>query len=746
MRTSPLLRALLAAVLLPAGVFADVPARGGPAGDEQARLLYEAAVAARGRLDTELASYTAVVRQRTGVGLRMPLKDRTLYRSESAHRVFWDRDGDVLVQVLALREQTPVGLEEGKVDLGIFSENFDPGNDALLFGMVPPDDDVYEEDRDDFWLAHPLDPRWRDRYAFSVGDTLTLSLPDGRAIEAVELRVVPTVADVHFITGSLWIEPESGALVRAVYRLADTFDAFRDLPELKEEEDEDLKHVPGILKPWTAEVQMIAVDYSLWDETVWLPRSLHVEGVVAAGILKAPATTELTYDFESVVTEGDLTQQADAGDPTPERHFRTRAEAMQALAEETVGDVPYRMSSRRSMRGPRDTEKVVRYLVPEDPDYLRDSPELPPPIGSTAAGFTSEEELRGLFDDLADLPAPPVQRMPATLRWGLQRPDLVRYNRVEGLSLGVRGQIRPQTPVGPLSVTATGRLGVADLDPDLRVDATHETLRRRFTWSVYHELAAVDEDARHLGPGNSLTALFFGRDDGDYYRRSGTSIEWTPPAADRRSWRVRGYAEYHEAAETNTDFALGHLGSSSWDFRDNLEAAEGWELGGVATLAPWWGTDPRSPQAGLELELRGAGGDWSYARASLVGRTALPLTERYRIGLAAGAGTSWGDPPPQRLWLMGGAATLRGYGPRARTGTSFGRGRAELARLFSFGAVSLFTDAAWAGERNAIRWDDALLSAGVGLSIVDGLIRMDAAWGLRDPKDFRLELYLDGIL
>jgi len=741
-----LLVALLAGGLSPRVGVADLQAGAGPSGDEAARRLYEAAVAARERLDSELASYTAVVRQRTGVGLRMPLKDRTLYRSESAHRVFWNRDGDVLVQVLALREQTPVGVEKGKIDLGVFSENFDPGNDALMFGMVPPDDEVYDEDRDDFWLAHPLDPAWRDRYTFTVGDTLSLALPDGRTIRAVELRVVPVEADVHFITGSLWIEPKSGSLVRAVYRLSDTFDAFRDIPDLQEEEDDDLKYVPGLLKPWTAEVQMIAVDYSLWDAKVWLPRSLHLEGVAAAGILKAPATVELTYDFESVVTEGDLAREADLDDSVAEQHYRTRAEAMQALARETTGDVPYRLSSRRSMRGPRDSEKTVRYLVPEDPAYLRDSPELPPPIGSTAPGFTSEDELKGLFDDLADLPAPPVQRMPATLRWGLQRPDLVRYNRVEGLSLGVRGQIRPQTPVGPLSVTATGRLGAADLHPDVRVDATHETLRRKFTWSAYHELSAVDEDARHLGPGNSVTALLFGRDDGDYYRRSGTSIEWTPPAADRRSWRVRGYAEYHQAAETNTDFALAHLGSSSWDFRDNVAAAEGWELGGVATLSPWWGTDPRSLQAGLELELRGAGGDWSYARASLVGRTALPLTERSRVGLAAGAGTSWGDPPPQRLWLMGGAATLRGYGPRARVGTSFGRGRAELARLFSFGAVSLFSDAAWAGDRGQIRWDDTLLSAGVGLSAVDGLIRIDAAWGLRDPKDFRLELYLDGIL
>ena len=74
------------------------------------------------------------------------------------------------------------------------------------------------------------------------------------------------------------------------------------------------------------------------------------------------------------------------------------------------------------------------------------------------------------------------------------------------------------------------------------------------------------------------------------------------------------------------------------------------------------------------------------------------------------------------------------------------RGRGELARHFAFGAVSVFSDGAWAGPRDSFELDDALWSAGVGLSLADGLIRVDAAWGLRDPRDFRLELYLDGIL
>ena len=100
----------------------------------------------------------------------------------------------------------------------------------------------------------------------------------------------------------------------------------------------------------------------------------------------------------------------------------------------------------------------------------------------------------------------------------------------------------------------------------------------------------------------------------------------------------------------------------------------------------------------------------------------------------------------QRGWYVGGPRTLRGYDPRVLGGESFGRIRAEFAKTASFGAVSLFSDAAWAGDRRAIDLDEALYSIGVGVSLLDGLLRLDGARGLRDPKGFRLDFYLDAIL
>ena len=53
---------------------------------------------------------------------------------------------------------------------------------------------------------------------------------------------------------------------------------------------------------------------------------------------------------------------------------------------------------------------------------------------------------------------------------------------------------------------------------------------------------------------------------------------------------------------------------------------------------------------------------------------------------------------------------------------------------------------AWAGESADFDTGDALTSAGLGLSFLDGLLRLDLARGLRSPTGWRVELYLDSVL
>lgn len=730
--------------------------------DVAARALHQAAQDNWRTLDESVVRYTTTVRQRMAASLRTPLKDRTVYRNESAARVLWDRDHPPLVQVLGARARYPgreAARAEGRLDFLddlTIGDAFDPGGDRLVLGMSDDGDVPGDPDEDDFWFAHPLAEGADTLYRFRSGDTLTLSLPDGRRLEVVQLDVLPRVADVHRISGSLWIEPGTGALVRAVYRLSDQFDAIRDIPDLREEDEQgEFRWVPGLFKPWTLDMNMVAVDYALWDFEVWLPRAMRFEGEVAAGVLKMPISFDLSYRIESVVTESDLAELDEAVPVTEEVHFETRAEAMAYMAElasrRGVAFRPYASDSTTNRRRPRDS----RYLVPEDPYVMEHSLELPPPIWDDAPGFQSDAELEELFGTLADLPAPPVHGIPWAANWGFQRPDLVRYNRVEGPAVGGRVQARIGSPFGPLGLEATGFLGLADLEPKVRAGIARESLRSQVELAGYRNIRAVDSRGRYLGFGNSVNALLFGRDDGEYYLATGAEFVVRPPSAERETWRVRLWGERHHDVAVKTRFAFAHAFDGDWRFRPNLPADVLEEAGGEIMVAPWWGSDPAAPQFGFDLiaqaaafrEVRGNGeGDW--ARTRLVLRSAFPLAAgRWRIGVEAGGGTSWGELPLQRHFLLGGPLTLRGYPATAAVGSTYGRGRLEVARIMPAWTVSFFGDGGWAGTRDAFDGDDVLWGVGVGASVLDGLIRLDLSRGLTGPlRGTRLDLYLDAIL
>ncbi len=114
--------------------------------------------------------------------------------------------------------------------------------------------------------------------------------------------------------------------------------------------------------------------------------------------------------------------------------------------------------------------------------------------------------------------------------------------------------------------------------------------------------------------------------------------------------------------------------------------------------------------------------------------------------IEAGAGTSWGGPPVQRLYYLGGGSTVRGFHESALVGDAFWYGRAEVATASPAFRLSLFGDAGWAGPKRAFTFEDPWIGVGAGVSLMDGVVRLDLARGVRRGKIWRLYLYLDGVL
>ncbi|HEX6047656.1 MAG TPA: ShlB/FhaC/HecB family hemolysin secretion/activation protein, partial [Gemmatimonadaceae bacterium] len=94
---------------------------------------------------------------------------------------------------------------------------------------------------------------------------------------------------------------------------------------------------------------------------------------------------------------------------------------------------------------------------------------------------------------------------------------------------------------------------------------------------------------------------------------------------------------------------------------------------------------------------------------------------------------------------LGGAHTVRGQSPdTTQSGNAFWLGRAELGYAFPVVRPAIFGDIGWVGSRDALDQIGRPLSgAGVGASIMDGLVRFDVSRGFYPRKQWRVDMYIE---
>ena len=682
------------------------------------RALVERARDARGRDVEGIRSYEGLLTERIHVGLTSPAfrRERTLFEQEDAARIRWSRDGERAIQWLAARRAVPIigavaplageDVEEGSAAAELEEElhqelsgeasplgfTFDPWDDRLVFG--------------DSWALHPLSDSARARYRYHPGDTLTLRLPDGREVVLLEVRVEPREADFNLVAGSLWFDRESGALVRASYRPARPFDLELDEPE-------DASDVPGVLKPITAEIDYVTVEYSLHELRWWLPRRYALQGTARVGrLLTVPLLVEWSVREYEVNPE---TSSVPVTGPLPPGWTR---------------------SEKRVEREGRPV-RYVTVIVPPRDSLRAAAGRLLEGAGERDPLAFDEDEIAEIRGTLAEL-VPGASPFRPRWSWGLQD-GLVRYNRVEGLSAGAR--VETAVP-GGLAVRATARLGVADLAPRGELALLGGPAEARLRVAAYRRLAGMgDMDDPH-GLGQTLQNLAFGSDRAQYYDAWGAEVGRAAGGAVRSD--VRLFVERHEAVGLESDFFLLE------PLRDReaepvLAAEEGW-VGGASALLRWQaGADPTGLVASGSLRGEAAAGDLAYRRGSAT----VALTHPLPLGLAGavevGAGVTGGDLPVQKAFFLGGPATLRGFDTAELRGTAFWLGRAEVGTGFAGARLALFGDAAWAGPREDFGTEGWAASAGVGASLLDGLLRFDVARALRGGSGWEVHLYLDAL-
>lgn len=691
--------------------------------DAPARALLERVRVARMAHDSTLLAYDAkaYLRMSAGMSLRRFGRDRLLFRTETAGRVRWHRDHGAWIDVTGKRSAVPL-LGSREAESEIRSEAGDvhvpipyyPGRDALWVGRQ-----MVRREVDDREIVHPLAVGAEAYYRYATGDSVSFELPDGGTIRLRELRIEAREPRWNLIVGSFWFDVASAQLVRAAYRLAIPM----DIVEVAEADGDD--DIPRWLRPMTATIAGITVEYGLHGGRWWLPRTQYADGEAVVSVMRVPFRLEESFRYASVNGLDTLPSFPDlAATDSVVTRDTTRWKRVVTGDEEYV---------RRT--GPGGMPVISR--MPRDSVALATSPDLPPSIydaGDVLFDRSAADELMAALD------------FGLQAGWDPQRPQLslppgqglVRYNRVEGLSLGAR---LDQRLGRGYAAALTARLGLADQEPNAELGIARGTGRDSLGMRVYRRLDAANEWGEPFGFGPSLSAFLFARDQGLYYRTGGAELRGVRERGGLLIWRV--FAERQWGARVNTQLSLPRLLNDT-RFIPNIAADKADLVGAELRYHRSAGYDPAGWRALGDLRLEGAAGDFGY------GRAAADLTVSHALGgraigaLTAGGGTSAGDVPVQRLWYLGGAHSVRGHEVGTMAGDAYWMGRAEVGATRTGIRPSLFYDVGWAGARGAFSAPGTpMQGAGLGLSFLDGLLRLDVAKGIRPVNGWRGEFYVE---
>jgi hypothetical protein len=726
---------------------------------EAARTMLMRARSARLEQDSALTSYeaTAYLRISAGMGFARIGRDRLIFRHEKATSVRWHRDVGAWIEVKGARTHLPTSAAAAE------QENADMVNDSDLSpvpyypGYEPlfsfNGGGIVRANVDERDMVHPIAEGAEAYYTYASGDSVVFRLPTGRSIRLRELLVRPRESRWNVAVGSLWFDMESGQLVRAAYRLAVPMDVWAIV---KEEDPQDYEEIPvwvrPMISPMHARVTAIGVEYGLYEGRFWLPRLRTAEGSAQVSFMRVPFAFQQSFRYGSVNALESLPAivvpqrpQPPAGlDSAQQNAWRDSVRQVQRQAvrdsirlglrsaRPTCDSTGTRVSARRR----QDVNMSVAMRVPCDARVLATAPELPPTIYDDGEELFGSAELDALKREALRMGAQPplaAGRIPPVLRWGL---EFTRFNRVEGLSTGAR---LDQPLGGGYTTSLLARLGHADLHPNAELSLSRSNLSRALSVRGYRRLVAANDWGNPLSFGSSLSALLFGRDEGFYYRATGAELEWARD--DRASWSYRAFAEQHRTAVAERPFSLGAA------FIPNIEASNARYAGASARFLNTRGLNPDGFRVFTDLRLEGAASD---SAGSAYGRGALDLTLTQGLGrgamaLTVSGGSSAGSLPPQRRWYLGGAHTVRGqFAAPENSGDAYWLARVELGGRLRVVRPVVFGDLGWVGDRSAWRRPGRPLSgAGVGASLIDGLVRLDASRGINPGRRIRLDMYVE---
>ena len=562
---------------------------------------------------------------------------------------------------------------------------------------------------------HPLARRAERYYRYAVVDSMRMVLP-GRTVRVVAVAVEPTVYGPTLLSGTMWLDADSLDVVRLMAAVVGE-NIWHDDPD----------------SPVMRSME-IDLEYGLHQNRYWLPSRQIVTATFDYKYLPGatlPTTTVTTFsDYELVV-------DARLGFTRLPPRVTGRRTGARWRCEPFLWDVNL------GRRDPCGEESFVRTRI--DPDGTRWEVRVPSLDSLDRFDFDSaldgseqlaaEGLIRQRVGDLAslsqDLPDEfAADRRLLSVDWS-QLFQVFQYNRVQGPTLG-GGHV---LDAGPAFTT---------LHTSARFSFSNRRVTGSLTWRRDGPAVRVDLEAfralRYAEPwtvgvpiGNSLKALFSGHDDADYHLALGGGVRLVGYQGVLRDVDVTVRFERQRGMPVQSGSGINDFFFGSGLFQPNPPIAEGdfVRAGVIRSLY--------SGRAMFRLGVEGLfGKDVSTVRAWGSG------TVPYWLGGGSGvfrvrAGTLTGDPVTQMQFRVGGPETVRGHTYGVRRGQHFWSVQWEQELGSSaWWAPVVFADA---GDFVVSPYDfDPLVGLGVGLSALNGWIRLDLAKGVNPDTSLRFDL------
>ena len=555
-------------------------------------------------------------------------------------------------------------------------------------------------------VPHPLSATGLDEYDFAMGDSLEIRL-GARTLQVYEVRVRPRDDRQPRAIGALYIDRETASLARMA--LSFTRSA------LKDRELEDVA---------------VVLENGLIEGRFWLPRRQEIEIRRTGTWLDYPARGIIRGRWEICCYQ-----------------VNTGLNPAMFAGPEIVPQFTPAPAPGDTAREPLFTGNILDGL-PDDVRAVTDAEVL-----------AVQEEARALVRGQA------LARTRTTSLSGRRLSDFVRFNRVEGLALGLG---LSQRLGGGVSLFAGGRYGFSDYAWKGRGGISYRRASGAgFSATAYDDHEMVGEDAERSLLVNSVAAQEFGSDYTDLFGSRGFELSAHSPAVG--AWRASlalAFEKHRWLAVTATpasgafDPAFPATKLKERRLELVLERPTKLTFAGLEaryritgagfrySVLPWadqWET-------GLKLAVH-ANLERPFGGSRLVTRFLFAAVKDRRGSYAYPADGS-ALPPlflrPQHLVHLGGTVTGPGYDFHEFVGTSGFSGRIEWRLPAPFPAISLgrfgraparMTLAPYlnvlginSGAGTLRRGHGLYPSVGVGALTIFDILRVDVARGLRDGR------------